>query len=352
MLGSPGIAWSPSVFLARSPALRQLIVSVLLATFLATVPLDMVSLPTVVASDACSTGDDVRATTCRLVDGVPAEGTLGETSTQATYRLDVFAPDASLDLVLAGQDGSARAAVLNWRGETVGEAVLGEGAAETRLHATLALPGAYAVRVSSDAPAGNWPYRLTATVGYPGAAAQPVWPAALAANDGPVTGERQLLRTPRGGTPAGGVAVARALRAPPEGEVGDFTLVADVQFEQILGPSALTVRFRYEPEAGGGTGYVLSINPFGGTATLDSFDEGQRKPVVAHAQLPVELTGERARRLVLQANGPSIRVSLDGQAVLEATDARYPRGLIAVGTVTWSDPVAVTFDHLQVSVPR
>jgi hypothetical protein len=47
-----------------------------------------------------------------------------------------------------------------------------------------------------------------------------------------------------------------------------------------------------------------------------------------------------------------MRVSLDGQTVLEATDTRYPRGLIAVGTVTWSDPVAVTFDHIQVTTPR
>jgi hypothetical protein len=148
------------------------------------------------------------------------------------------------------------------------------------------------------------------------------------------------------------VAVARALRAPPEGEVGDFTLVADVQFEKIVGPSALTIRFRYEPEAGGGTGYVLSLDPFGGTATLDSFDEGQRKTIVNHVQMPVVPNEQRPSRLVLRAAGPTLNVTLDGQPVLEASDARYARGLIAVGVVTWSDPVAVTFDHIQVTVPR
>jgi hypothetical protein len=147
------------------------------------------------------------------------------------------------------------------------------------------------------------------------------------------------------------VAVARALRSPPEGEVDDFTMVADVQFEQILGPSALTVRFRYEPEAGGGTGYLLSVDPFGGTATLDSFDEGQRKPIVGHAPLPVMPTPDGPNRLIVKAEGASIQVTLDGQPVLSATDERFPRGLIVVGAVTWSDPVAVTFDHIQVTAP-
>jgi hypothetical protein len=220
------------------------------------------------------------------------------------------------------------------------------------LTAAVPLAGVYGLRIEGDVPDGGSRYAVGASVSYPEMAWQPVWPLALAGGDGALTGERQVLRTPRGGTPEGGVAVARALRAPPEGEVGDFTMVADVQFEQVVGPSALTVRFRYEPEAGGGTGYVLSIDPFGGTAALDSFDEGQRKPIVGHVPLAVVPDEQGPRRLILQATGPKINVALDGQTVLETTDTRYPRGLIAVGVVTWSDPVAVSFDHIQVTVPR
>ena len=97
---------------------------------------------------------------------------------------------------------------------------------------------------------------------------------------------------------------------------------------------------------------MLSLDPFGGTATLDSFDEGQRKSIANHVALPVVPNEQGPSRLILQAIGPNLTLSLDGQTVLDVLDARYPRGLIAVGVVTWSDPVAVTFDHVQITVPR
>jgi hypothetical protein len=305
----------------------------------------------VVASDGCSLTDEVRATTCRLVDGETTEGTLDAAGGSATYRVDVLASDTTLELALAVAQGGIRLRLLDWRGAELGEAARGEAAQEAHLSARLDLPGAYGVRIDGDASATSAPYRLAATIRYPGLAGRPVWPPALLDVEAALAGERQVMRTPRGGTPEGGVAVARALGAPPDGDVGDFTLVADVQFEKIAGPSACTVRFRYEPEAGGGTGYVFSLDPFGGTASLDSFEEGQRRPIVAHRALPAMPTSDAPNRLVLRAEGPSIQATLDGQTVLEATDARYPRGLIAVGAVTWSDPVAVTFDHVQVTTP-
>jgi hypothetical protein len=62
-------------------------------------------------------------------------------------------------------------------------------------------------------------------------------------------------------------------------------------------------------------------------------------------------TSEQPNRLILRASGPQITASLDGQSILDVTDSKYPAGLITVGVVTWSDPVAVTFDHLQVTTP-
>ena len=333
----------------RYRAACKIVVSLLLAACLSTVPTYPVSQA---ASDACTTGDDVRATTCRLLDGSieSLRGRLDGPGAATTYRLNVLGPGATVNVMLSSEDDTVNASLVDWRGTVLGQTSPGTRAASKVLTAAVPLPGVYGVRVDGDVPDGGARYAVGASVAYPDTTWQPVWPLALA-GDGPLTGERQILRTPRGGTPAGGVAVARALRAQPEGEVGDFTLVTDVQFERIVGPSALTIRFRYEPEAGGGTGYVLSIDPFGGTATLDSFDEGQRKSIVAHVPLPVVPNEQHPTRLVLQATGSGIRVSLDGQTVLEATDGRYPRGLIAVGVVTWSDPVAATFDHLQVTAP-
>jgi hypothetical protein len=302
------------------------------------------------AADACTT-EDLRATTCRLTDGAAREGSLSDASATATYRVDALAPHGSLDLTLTSEGGSAYVAVLDWHGAPIAETVAGDSSPELHLHADLPLAGAYAVIVKGLPGGDTVTYRLSAKLASASDPPAALWPTTLATGDGPLTGERQMLRTPRGGSPEGGVAVARALRAPPEGVVDDFTMVTDVQFDQIVGPSALSIRFRYEPEAGGGTGYVLEIDPFAGTASLDSFDEGQRRPIANKVALPVVPGADGPSRLVLQATGPSITLSVDGQSALDITDDRFARGLIVVGVVTWTDPVAVTFDHIQVTGP-
>lgn len=337
MLGHPHRAW-------------HLAASAVLAALLAAIPLDGTSLPAR-AFDGCTLGEEVRGTTCRLTSGGAVDGVLDASGGSATYRVDVFSPDATLELVLAAGGSSTQVSVLDWRGSPLATAVRGDDAPEVRLSAKLPLPGAYGVRVSGDTSAESPGYRLSASVAYPTGPLQPIWPPALASGDGPVGNERQVIRVPRGGTPSGGVAASRILGAPPADVFSDFTMVADVQFEKIVGPSALTVRFRYEPEAGGGTGYILSLDPFGGTATLDAFEEGQRHTIVGDAPLTVVPTPENSSRLVLTADGPLIRASLDGQPVVEASDGRYAKGLVAVGAVTWSEPVAVTFDHVQVAAP-
>jgi hypothetical protein len=328
----------------------HLAVSVVLAAALLTVPLDRTN-QTADAFDGCTLADEVRATSCALKDGETVQGTLAAPTGSATYRVDAFAPDATLELRLAGKGGSTEVRVLDWRGGTLATATRADDAPDVRLSTKLPLPGTYGVRVVGDPPAEGGAFSLTANLRYASAPGSLVWPAALLTGEKPPSDERRLIRVPRGGTPTTGVAASRILAAPPAGIYADFTLVADVQFEQIVGASALTVRFRYEPEAGGGTGYVFSLDPFGATVSLDTFEEGQRRSIVGDAPLPFSPTSAGPNRLVLTADGPTIRASLDGQPLLDASDGRFTRGLIAVGAVTWSEPVAVLFDHTQVTTP-
>jgi hypothetical protein len=93
------------------------------------------------------------------------------------------------------------------------------------------------------------------------------------------------------------------------------------------------------------------MDPFANTATLDEFDEGQRRSIVGDVPLPVVPTPDSPNRLVLTAAGPTVRATIDGLPMLQIDDARFTRGLIAVGAVTWSDPMAVLFDHIQVTSP-
>lgn len=307
--------------------------------------------------DGCSLEDGVSATTCPLRDGATVEGVLGEPGQSATYRLDTFASDVTVELLLTVPDGvdtaAAELAILDWRGDVIGAATLEGDAPEARLSATLPLPGAYAVRLGGSAATPSLDYHLSAKVTYPGDVPQPIWPAALAQGDAPLEDERRLIRVPRGGTPSAGVAAGRIVSPPPAGIFDDFILVADVTFEQVAGPAALQVRFRYEPEAGGGTGYLFSLDPFAGTATLETFVEGRRRAIVADVPLPTMPTTDHPSRLVLSAEGPSITVTLDGALLVDVTDDRFGRGLIAIGAVTWSEPVGVLFDHVQVTAkPR
>jgi hypothetical protein len=75
--------------------------------------------------------------------------------------VDVFSPDAALELVLAAKGGSSQVSVLDWRGNSLGTAVRADDASEVRLTAKLPLPGAYGVRVSGDALTENPGYHLT-----------------------------------------------------------------------------------------------------------------------------------------------------------------------------------------------
>jgi hypothetical protein len=326
---------------------RSLAISIVLVVSLPALLLHDGSRPAA-AWDGCTLDGDLRGTTCALRDGDAVSGALDGGS--ATYRVDSFAADATLDLELVGT-GGMRVDVLDWRGDAFMGAGLANGLPSVRLSTKLTQPGTYGVRVSGDPSLGSSKYSVTSRLISPGVAAQPVWPSALRSGDGPIGNERQIISVPRGGTPSAGVAASRILTAPPVGIFGDFTLVSDVQFGQIAGPAALTVRFRYEPEAGGGTGYLLSIDPFGGTVSLDYFDEGQRRAIVEHTPLPLTLMSDQVHRLVLSAHGENLQARLDGLSLFETTDTRFVRGLVAVGAVTWSDPVVVTFDHLQVSVP-
>lgn len=331
---------------------RRLAASLVLAALLATCPLEQVGVSAVVAhAQECSIADLIQSTTCRLRDGETVERTLDAQTGSATYRVDTITSDVTLDLVLMATGGSTRLAVLDWRGKTLGAAIHEDGASETRLRTKLPLAGAYGVVVNGDASADSQDFKLIAQFEPPSPERVLFWPPPFVPDAGPLRDERQVVRTPRVGTPTTPSVHGRALGAPPDGMLNDFTFVADVQFERIAGPSALTVRFRYEPEAGGGTGYLLTLDPFVGTVSLDSFEEGLRRTIAGDQPIPIVPTPEAPNRLVLVAEGPLIRATLDGQPLLEATDSRYTRGLVVVGAVTWSDPVAVTFDHIQVTTP-
>jgi hypothetical protein len=201
--------------------------SFVLAALLATVPLDGPG-RLVRAADGCTLADEVRGTTCRG----GGEGRLDGPGSTATYRVDVLGPGASISVVLVSENESLNATLLDWRGNAVGQTTLGPGAQNPAMPIAVPLPGVYALRVAGDVPAGGAAYMVGTTVSYPHPdgkpAVQPAWPPGMASADGPISGERQVIRVPRGGTPAAGVAASRILGTHDTFEEGQrHTLVDD-----------------------------------------------------------------------------------------------------------------------------
>jgi hypothetical protein len=269
------------------------------------------------------------------------------------YRFFALDAGARVRLELADAPVGTRPRLLGWGARTLAEVAVTDGG-PVYLEAELREAGAYVVEVAAGADASETPYTLSLDLVYAGRVPLAValaLPTVESNAPGGAAEGRYPLRTPRGGSPDAGLAVARGLRTSPETDLTDFALVADIRFDQADGPAAATVRFRYQPEAGGGTGYLLSVDPFSGEVSLSTFDEGQRRLLAPPRMHPLAKVERGSMRLAIRATGPDLSVSIDGQEILSLADDRYTSGQVALGVVTWSGPVTATFDNVLVTVP-
>jgi hypothetical protein len=290
---------------------------------------------------------------CPLAPGETAGAPFADAGEAHAYRFFSLDRGARVRLELAGAPPGTRLVLRGWGERTLADTTSPD-AQPAVIETELPAAGGYVAEVVAGGATGDAPYGLALSVLYAG---EPPRALALAPtaveSSAPAGGAegRFAFRTPRGGSPTAGLALARGVRTVPETELADFALVADVRFEQADGPAAATVRFRYQPEAGGGTGYLASVDPFSGEVGLDTFDEGQRTQIVAPTMHPLAKAGTGTLRLSVRANGPRLSIAIDGQDVLSVEDARFERGSIVLGVVTWSGPVAATFDNVLLTVP-
>jgi hypothetical protein len=314
------------------------------------------------ATAACDEPNDTVGQACPLSGDGAAVGTLSGPEDVDTYRFTALASGARARIELAEAPPGYRARLVDWRGRTVAEAIQLDGPDPGTGEVEVPAPGAYYLLVDLPAPGQvepGRPYRVGLQMTYRQAPPRMVLDLP-ATGEGPATGAADRpdadsagysLATPRGGSPSTGVAVSRGLRMPDGGELGDFTLAADVRFERANGPAAFTARFRYQAEAGGGTGYLLSVDPFASQVRLSAFDSGRRRDLKPWAVHPAAGAGSATMRLVIRAIGPDLAIHLDGQEVVRVADDRYGSGLVALGAVTWSEPIAVTFENILVTTP-
>ena len=291
---------------------------------------------------------------CPLGAEAPVTAMLIRPDEVHAYRFFALDAGARVGIELADAPAGTRLRLLGWGARPLGEATVADGG-PLLLEAEPREAGAYVVEVAAGDERSAGPYALSLDVAYAGPLPRAVAlapPTVESSAPGGAVEGRYTLPTARGGSPNAGLALARGLRTSPETDLADFALVADVRFDQADGPAAVTVRFRYQPEAGGGTGYLVSVDPFSGEVSLSTFDEGQRRLLAPPTTHPLARVERGTMRLAIRATGPDLSIRIDGQEILSLSDEHYASGLVALGVVTWSGPVTATFDNVLVTVPE
>ncbi len=282
----------------------------------------------------------------------PVAASLSGPDDQDAYRFDALDVGVRARIELSEAARGLRLELLDWGGRVIAEASEQAGAA--LIDVPLAMPGTYFATVSGSAGA----YRLGLDLTYPGPTPRVLLSREMVLDDAPGAGGESAttlangqytVQTLRGGSPGAGVAVARALTLADGPEVADFTLVADARFEQAEGSVAIQARFRYRPEAGGGSGYIVSYEPFEGRLRLAAFEEGRQQPLTEWVSHPAARSGFDTSRLMVRAVGPTIVVAVNGEELIREEDTRYTSGSVIIGAVTWSAPATATFDNVLVT---
>ncbi|MFN8522113.1 MAG: hypothetical protein U0821_03310 [Chloroflexota bacterium] len=307
-------------------------------------------------TDSCEATSQPARFTCQLDASGTGGGQIGPGSI-AEFPFAVAGFQSPLKATVTAARAGVKAQLRDLTAAPIAEAVVETDGGAVTLESVAPTPGLYWVTVSRDPGLGDEEERAyTLNVVAPSEAGGQI--VALSSLIMPTLdghpGTRHWsvrLTTPRGGSPDAGLAVARALPIPPDTTVGDFVLAADAMLDECGGQCALTVRFRYRPEAGGGSGYVLYVDPWAGQVRLATFEDGKQISLIPWTAEPVAKFGQTRTRVVAAATGDAIRVYIAGKLIASAQHAGFNDGMLAVGTTTWAGPATATFEDIVLTAP-
>ncbi len=317
---------------------------------------------TVLAQDLCPEPNDSVQQACYLSAGAAGEivSFLSVPEDVDVYRFESRAFNVQARVELGGETPAPYVVrLVNWSGETLAGAAERDGA--VGLSATLGPPGSYFLVVSS--PTGAFdpgrPYRLRHRLEYPSPPPGVLFSTDFRARESaPYLGSGDLFEATHGD---GEYAVRLKVGSETGGSNGwlidlgprldDFWLSVDAR---IVGGAAELNRggfllgFRVSrADERRSDGYFLEVGGLGLVRlSKRSGDELTRLAEAVAEPLPFGVS-----RTVVMCAGDVIRVNLNGRDVLEASDASLRAGRVAVGALTWGEPVEVRFDNVLVTRP-
>ena len=313
--------------------------------------------PVSAGEDVCPEPNNEFQNACNLGTGSDALGFISAPDDNDVYRIVAQDSDARVRVELSDRPFPYRLVLANWNGETM--AVSEAGGA---LDATLGPPGTYYVSV--DSPTGQssdgQPYRIGVGFTYPSASVPRVVRGAEfreAEADGVVASTDTADHVRSGGRYTIAMKVPGTAQEPRAATTGqgidrarlaDFAMVVDVRIT-AGDRGGYGVYFR---RLGPDDYYSLTIDARNGQAILSKRVGGQYAPITQWTRSPAINTSGGVNRTTIQAIGSEIRIHVNGQQVIQASDSDLlSAGDITYGVITWGEPTTTNFDNLLVTAP-
>lgn len=173
----------------------------------------------------------------------------------------------------------------------------------------------------------------------------------LSAMDAVITDAGRVRRTGSSSSFAGSVYYSSV-----EPSRSDYTVEADLYVASIVANDAIGVIGRYDPK-GSATAYVAAYDQAVQSWQLLKFTNGYR--YVLASSTPRALTPGRSYRVALDMRGTELRLILDGEPLLSASDAAISIGTAGFGSgfglgatsATLTDATGMHLDNFQVNPP-
>ncbi|MDP8924114.1 MAG: hypothetical protein M3O34_14700 [Chloroflexota bacterium] len=306
--------------------------------------------------DVCPEPNDDRQAACYLGPNAEAQAFSSSPDDVDAYRIEVLDLNVGVRVELAERPRPYTIELVDWNGGLLARSKPTSSGSEL-IQTTVRLPGAYWVLVLS--PAGEFsdvePYVIYRALTYPGQRIPQILYSSEF-REGQATGfagstavaehsemaGRHVIAMKVAGTPADPRVAARdpgidrqreiAQRRPPRGP--EVHAGFQVFFRRVDSENS----------------YVLTVDARDGKVMLSKWVNDQPTGTDWIRSAAIE-TGGRVNRCVIRAAGCDVLVSVNGEAVVRATDGTFSSGRFGFGAITWGEAPVVQFDNVLVTTP-
>lgn len=307
--------------------------------------------------DACPEPNNDFQSACYVASGGQSSGVLQSPDDVDAFRYETLDYDTHVQLALLEPPGPYRLNLADWNGRIIASSSMQEGSEV--IDALVGPPGSYYVFVDSKTgEVSPEPYRLVYQPTYQGSPPQLLYSHEfrMGAEDSvhPPTEDADFMGS------GGKVTVIMKVGGTPEEPreasvmlgpaVADFTLAVDARIAnaETAVDAVYFIGFRAIDD---GSAYRLAVDMHRAAARLQLVERGATTNLTEWvASSAIDMQGG-VNRTVIRAVGPAIRVTMNGQPLLEATGPSVQSGRFALGIITQGEPPIVSYDNVLVTTP-